>query len=147
MTTTNIAATPMIRLRGITVAPPSDRGKGRPRRQWWQQPAVHAGASPLGSGMQADVDSGVRGIGCSGALIQGEVDVGVAQQDNREAALLEFVAKQAGESECDVFFGEGIGQGGAALIAAVGSVDYGKNPVARASGGCRRNLARRRWLR
>ena len=85
-----------------------------------------------GRGMECYVDGGMGGVGEEGAIVEGEVGVGVAQDEGGNAATLEFLAKLAGEGEGDVFFGDGGAEGFAAVGAAVAGVDDGE--VAAGSG-------------
>jgi hypothetical protein len=79
--------------------------------------------------VQADVDSGLGYVGGGGALIEGQTGIGVAQQSDRETANLEFMAQQAGKSQSDIFLGQRIGQGRAALVATVRGIDYGQHAM------------------
>ena len=59
-----------------------------------------------GCGMQRDVDGSMGGVGEKGAIVEGKVGVGVAEDEGGDAATLEFLAKPARKRQGDVFFGD-----------------------------------------
>ncbi len=91
-----------------------------------EERGVHACAAALGSGVETDVDGGMGGVGGVGALVESERAVGIAQEEDGEAAEFEFMTKEAGEAEGDVFFGQGVSEGGAAFVASMGGIDDGE---------------------
>jgi len=95
-----------------------------------KQRGVNANAVALGSGMQADVDGGVGGIGGAGALIERDRVVGVAKQQHCEAAEFKFVAQKASPCEREILFGELISERGSAFVAAVRGIDDGEKACA-----------------
>ena len=76
--------------------------------------------------MHGDVDGGVIGVGKDGALVEGEVGVGVAQHQSWDAAALEFLAQAAGQGDRDVFFEQRVAESLAVIVAAVAGVNDGK---------------------
>ena len=80
--------------------------------------------------MQADVDSGASYVGCGRALIQSRTGIGIAQQRDREPPNLQFMPQQPRESQRDILFGQGIGQGRSPFVAAVRGIDHGQDATA-----------------
>src|SRR5258706_5265593 len=94
-----------------------------------QKRGVYARAAALGDCVQADVDSGAGSVGSGGALIETRGDVSVAQQNNCEAAAVEFMAQQSRKSQGDVFLGQFIRQGTAPFLAAMGGIEPGRTAM------------------
>src|SRR5258708_21898989 len=94
-----------------------------------QKRGVYARAAALGDCVQADVDSGAGSVGSGGALIETRGDISVAQQNNCEAAEVEFMPQQARKSQGDVFLGEFVCPGSAPFLAAMGGIDHGENAM------------------
>src|SRR5258708_22451550 len=94
-----------------------------------QKRGVYARAAALGDCVQANVDSGAGSVGSGGALIESRCGVTVAQQNNCEAAEVEFMPQQSRKSQGDVFLGEFICQGSAPFLAAMGGIDHGENAM------------------
>ncbi len=76
--------------------------------------------------MHTDVDRRMGGVGQTGALVEAERGIAVAQKQGRQAASLEFLAQAAGEGESDIFFRQLVGEGCAAFVASVAGIDNGK---------------------
>src|SRR5258706_4201049 len=94
-----------------------------------QKRGVYARAAALGDCVQADVDSGAGSVGSGGALIETRGDVSVAQQNNCEAAEVEFMAQQSRKSQGDVFLGEFIRQSCTPFLTAMRGIDHGENAM------------------
>ena len=90
-----------------------------------QQRGVEPDAFAVGRGVQRNVNGRMRSVGLGGALIERDVDVGVAQHQGRNTTRLEFLTQAAGEGERDVFFCERIAESGAAVIPAMARIDDG----------------------
>jgi len=98
-------------------------GRGRPR-SCREGARCKANAVAVRGGMQGDVDGGVSGVGEKGALVEGEVRVGIAEDEGGDAAILKFLAQTASEGDGDVFLGERVAESFATVVAAVAGVDY-----------------------
>ena len=87
----------------------------------------HCGINPhavtVRCGVYGDVDGGMVGVGEDGALIDGEVGVGVAQHQRWDAAAFEFLAQASGKRDGDVFFQQRIAESLSVIVAAVAGVD------------------------
>src|SRR5258705_3173870 len=84
--------------------------------------------------MQTDVNRPASAVGRTGALIQRQGVVPVAQQSHCEALPLEFMPEQAGESKSDGLLSQCVCQSGTTLRSAVSGIYYDKNASRRACG-------------
>ena len=69
-----------------------------------KQGGVDADAVAIGRRVHGNVNGGAIGVGEDGALIDGEVGVGIAQYERRNAAAFQFLAQAARQRDGDVFF-------------------------------------------
>src|ERR1700683_2579474 len=99
-----------------------------------KQRGVEANAVPVRRRMQCDIDGGVRGVGEKGALLEREVGIGIAQNERRDSAILQFLPQAPGECYGHVFLGERGAERLAAVIAAVARV-YDREVTAGGGGG------------
>ena len=68
-----------------------------------QQRGVESDAFAIRRGVQRNVNGRMRSVGLGSALIERDVDVGVAEHQRRNTARLKFLAQSASEGERDVF--------------------------------------------
>src|SRR5450631_2413143 len=85
--------------------------------------SVDTDSVTVGGGVHGDIDGGVVGVGEDGALVDGEIRVGVTEHQRGDAAALQLLAQAASERDSDVFLEESVAERLSVVVAAVAGID------------------------
>ena len=92
----------------------------------WNQRRIDPDACALRRRMNAQIDSGMSGVGLACALIDREIDVVIPQKQRGDPAIFQLLPQLPGEGEGDVFFRQLIVESRSSFVAAVARVNDGK---------------------
>ena len=88
-----------------------------------EQRGVKANAFAVGGGVQQNINCGIGGVGPGGAIVEGHVGIGVAENEGRNAARFKLLAQAACQRERDILFRERVAEGCAAIVTPMARID------------------------